>query len=386
MSFEFVRDDVAERRHQHLLRQHAIIDEEHESIIRVDGRAYINFASNDYLGLRQHPDVLQAWVEGLAQFGGSSGASPLVTGYSRAHQQLSDALATLTNRDAVTLFSSGYAANHAICHALFKDSGTIIADKLSHASLIEGARSSKAAFLRYRHNDYSHLTERLKSVDDNDILVATESVFSMDGDQCDMPTLINQTREYDAWLMVDDAHGFGVVGDKGQGLAAFSSSQDDCQIIMATLGKACGTGGAFIASNQALHDYLINFSKHYVYSTAMSPAQAHATLTALKLIQHSERRERLTTNIALFKQEMAKHSFQLLDSGSAIQPVVIGSPEDTLAMSSQLKSLGVWVGAMRYPTVPKNSDRLRVTLNAQHHEQDVLALVDALCIARDALS
>lgn len=386
MAFDFIQADLEQRRRSYLLRQHQVVDVNYDGLITVADQAYLNFASNDYLGLRQQPEVLQAWVEGLELYGAGSGASPLVTGYSRAHQQLAEALAEFTGREACLLFNSGYAANHAICHALFKQPGTLIADKLSHASLIEAGRTSGCQFKRFKHNDLQHLQSIVSnqlSADSENVLIATEGVFSMDGNSAPISELANLSQQCNAWLMIDDAHGFGVLGELGQGIGASSTNQNQCQVLMATMGKACGIAGAFVAGTQSFIDYLTNFARHYIYSTAIPPAQAHATLASLALIQQGDLRQKLRANIAYFKTKMAALDFALMPSDSAIQPIMVGDPAATIAYAEQLKSLGVWVGAMRYPTVPKGSDRLRITLSSLHSEQDIDALCDALEIARD---
>ncbi|WP_100655612.1 8-amino-7-oxononanoate synthase [Alteromonas flava] len=390
MPFEFMLSEVERRERETLRRQHYIVEQEHQALINVDGAAYINFASNDYLGLRQDPRVLQAWVEGLELYGGGSGASPLVTGYSRAHQALSEALAAATGRAATLLFTSGYTANQALCQALFKDKdgGVLLADKLSHASLIEAGRCINGEFKRFRHNDMAHLQNLLEinaqELSRTHTLIASEGVFSMDGDSADVDGLKAMAKQHNAWLMLDDAHGFGVMGERGEGVAAAATTPEDCQIIMATLGKALGTGGAFVAGSQTLIDYLTNFSRHYIYSTAMPPAQAHASLKALELMQAGAQRETLQQHISYFRGKLEAAGFTLSDSQSAIQPIILGSPEQTMTAAAKLKALGIWVGAMRYPTVPKGTDRLRITLNSLHQMRDIDALIDALCIVRDA--
>lgn len=385
MAFDFIADEVEKRRQQHLLRTPIIIEEDHQGMIRVAGDAYINFSSNDYLGLRQNPTVLQAWLEGLALYGGGSGASPLVTGFTTAHQTLCDDLAALLNRDAVILFSSGFAANQAICQALFKQPGRLFADKLSHASLIEGGFTSPAEFKRFAHNDVAHLEALLRSAAGANDLIATEGVFSMDGDCAPIIELARVAKHTNAWLMIDDAHGFGVLGDHGEGAAASQTSQSECQIIMGTLGKACGTGGAFVAGSKVFIEYMTNFAKHFIYSTSMPPAQAHASSTALALLKSGEERARLHDNIDYFRGRMRSEGFELMDSNSAIQPIILGDPKLALAYAQQLKSLGLWISAIRYPTVPKNTDRLRITINSQHQAADIDALVDALSIVRERL-
>lgn len=385
MAFEFIHEEVEKRRQQHLLRAPVILEEEHEGMIKVSGNAYINFSSNDYLGLRQNPLVLQAWVEGLAIHGGGSGASPLVTGFTVAHQKLCDDLAVLLNRQSVLLFSSGFAANQAICQALFKQPGRLFADKLSHASLIEGGYTSQAEFKRFAHNDLTHLARLMDVSSKANDLIATEGVFSMDGDCAPVSQLAKLAKQRNAWLMIDDAHGFGILGEQGEGAAASQTEQSECQIIMGTLGKACGTGGAFIAGSKVFIEYMTNFAKHFIYSTSMPPAQAHASSAAIVQIKNGDQRTRLYDNIDYFKNAMRSEGFDLIDSNSAIQPIIIGDPQRALAYSQWLKSLGLWISPIRYPTVTKNTDRLRITLNSLHQKADINALIDALNIVRDRL-
>lgn len=354
-------------------------------MIKVEGQAYLNFSSNDYLGLSQSPHIMQAWVEGLAKFGAGSGASPLVTGRSRAHQQLEDYLATHLNRDGVLLFSSGFSANQALCQAFGQPEVNLLADKLSHASLIDGALHAKsrgAIFKRFKHNDLTHLQTLLTSLS-GDKLVITEGVFSMDGDQAPLKQLVDVCRRQNAWLMLDDAHGMGVLGNKGLGSAeAFSLSQDDVPILMGTFGKAIGTGGAFVAASQAVIDYLIQTCRHYIYSTMLPPAQAVATLASFQHIaQTPDLQIQLLENINLFKLLAKEAGLNLLDSATAIQPVMVNDTHQLLRAHEKLKTLGLWVGAIRPPTVPTGTDRLRITLSALHQKQDIRSLVDGLSIA-----
>lgn len=378
MAFEFIREQLTERERQGLLRTRVSVDATDGALMSVDGQGYLNFSSNDYLGLRSNPEVMQAFANGLALYGNGSGASPLVTGYSKAHRQLEDTLSELLNRDAVLLFNSGFAANQAICQALLNARTLVCADKLMHASFLDGAMASEARFRRFRHNDVSHLDTLLGDDADNK-LVVTESVFSMDGDSPDMPRIVDVTQRHSAWLMIDDAHGFGVLGDNGLGAAEhWQLSAQQAPILMGTLGKALGTAGAFVAASQDVIDYLVNFARHYVYSTAMPPAQAHATLTSLSVMQHSDCREVLHGNIALFRSLAAQAGLPLMPSQSAIQPLLIGDPQRAVTCSEKLRALGLWVSAIRYPTVPKHADRLRITLTAAHTRRDIEALVEAL--------
>ena len=420
MAFHWLDDSLSARAEQGLLRQRHCQQYEKDSIICINGEHYLNFSSNDYLGMRQHEGVLQSWVEGLAQFGGGSGASPLVTGHTQAHLALEAYIADGLNREAALLFNSGFAANQALCMALFPhmshpnksaSAGHIIADKLMHASFLEGAQcvSDSAKLRRFKHNDLSHLESLLSSVcqsqvpdavgnsgaNQQDTLIASEGVFSMDGDVAPCEDIAELAAKYNAWFMLDDAHGMGVLGENGFGTAeALNLSQQQVSIVMGTFGKAVGTAGAFIAGSQTLIDYLVNFSKHYVYSTAMPPAQAVATLYSLTHIaSDTARRETLHNNIAYFRDSFQKRFGQTLNtsakgdasieitlgqSQSAIQPIIVGSPERAVALSEGLKQRGIWATAIRQPTVPKNQDRLRITLTSNHTSQDIDVLLDAL--------
>jgi 8-amino-7-oxononanoate synthase len=380
MAFVFMQRELAARKEQSLLRQRQCIDSAAGALIEVAGQHFINFSSNDYLGMRRSAEVAQAWVDGISEYGGGSGASPLVTGYTKAHRELEDYLAAGLGRDKVLLFNSGFAANQAICQALLQVDSELIADKLIHASLIDGAQSCDGKLVRYRHNDVEHLEQVLaKSSQVTDKLVATEGIFSMDGDRAPLEAMLPIVTKHQAWLMLDDAHGMGVLGAHGLGTAeALSLSQQQLPILMGTFGKAIGTAGAFVAGSAELIDYLINFSRHYIYSTAMPAAQAHATTASLITLQKPQRRELLLQRITQFKQLAQRAGITLLPSDSAIQAVLVGSAEQALKISDKLKSLGIWATAIRYPTVPKGTDRLRLTLSSLHQEQDIQALIDAL--------
>lgn len=398
MAFNWLESRLQKRASQGYLRQRYCQQYERDNIICINGEHYLNFASNDYLGMRQHEGLLQSWVEGLAQFGGGSGASPLVTGHTQAHLALEAYIADGLNRDAALLFNSGFAANQALCMALFHEGGDIVADKLMHASLLEGAMATKATLRRFKHNDVAHANQIIQKAKSDDKLIVTEGIFSMDGDAAPLKALTRVAIDNNAWLMVDDAHGMGVLGEKGLGsIDAYSLSQHDVPVVMGTFGKAVGTAGAFIAGSQTLIDYLVNYAKHYVYSTAMPAAQAVATLYSLTHIANDAKpRELLQTNIAYFKQrfhakigniasELQAPLLSLKSSNSAIQPVIVGSPERALALSEGLKQRGIWIPAIRYPTVPKGEDRLRITLSATHTTQDIDALIDAIQLSAEAI-
>lgn len=386
MAFDWLSSTLQSREEKGYLRQRVTQSYEKDNIICIDGAHFLNFASNDYLGMRHHEGVLQAWTEGLAQYGGGSGASPLVTGHTQAHHALEAYLASHLKREAVLLFNCGFAANQAICQALFHQGGEILADKLMHASFLEGAQASGAALRRFRHNDTGHLQRLLDNSESADTLIATEGVFSMDGDVAPVAQLAQCASDAEAWLMIDDAHGFGVLGEQGFGtVEQHGLSQTQAPIVMGTFGKAIGTAGAFVAGSQALIDYLVNFARHYIYSTAMPSAQAVATLYSLTYLTTSSLRDTLRENIAYFRAQADAAGLDVMPSSGPIQPVLAGNPDTAVKLGSALRMRGIWAVPMRYPTVPRGTDRIRLTLNAAHTQRDIDALIDALSLAREAI-
>lgn len=386
MPFEYVAQGIASRKQQSLLRQPVTVNAVSGARLQIQDKWFHNFSGNDYLGMSQHPEVLSAFNADLPA---GSGASPVVTGFTQQHQALCDYLCELTGQEAAMLFSSGFAANYAVCHTLMSnDEGLILADKLSHASLIDGSVSAAAQFRRFKHNDTKHLRTLLSTsaAQHQDILVVSEGVFSMDGDQAPVAELLQISREANSWLMLDNAHSIGVIGNQQFG-AQINGQWQIPEIIMATFGKAVGTGGAFVAGSKTLITYLQNFARHYVYSTAFSAAHAHATLTSLKLLERDQSaREKLQQNIALFRQQCEQHGVPLSVSETAIQPVVVGTPEATVQLSQLFREQGFWVTGIRYPTVPKNTDRLRITLSALHSDTDIAALVTQLAKGLERIS
>jgi len=319
---------------------------------------------------------LQAFADGAAQFGGGSSGSPLVTGQHAVHQQLSDSLGDWLGVERVLLFSSGFAANQAMLLTLSDKTDTLLLDKLSHASLIDAARHSDAGFKRFAHNDISALQLLLQQYEQP--MVVTEGVFSMDGDSPDLPAMLALCQGYDAPLLLDDAHGLGVLGPEGKGTAAAQGiAQRELFCTMANFGKALATGGAFIGGSKTVIDYIEQFGRHYIYSTALPPPLCAAVLKSIELCRAgSWRRDKLHSNIALFRRLGA--DLPLLNSHSAIQGVVLGSSERALAVSNQLKQQGIWLSAIRPPTVPQGSARLRITLSAAHTADDITLLVQQL--------
>ncbi len=380
MAFEFIRQALDKRRDEHLLRELTVVESANGALMQVGKEHYLNFSSNDYLGQRHDPVVLQAQLQGTIDFGAGSGASPLVTGHTQAHQDLQDYLAQQLGYEAVLLFSSGYAANQSLCQALLSQNVSVFADKLMHASFMEGAKSHCQAFKRFRHNDLHHLADLIEG-QGGDKIIVTEGVFSMDGDQAPLVELVAFAEHHNAWLMVDDAHGFGVLGSAGLGsLQQHGLTSEQVPIFMGTFGKAIGTSGAFVAASQDVIDYLINFAKHYIYSTAMPASQAVATLASIQSLQDGQKQTLLRQRIAQFRQLCDVHGIALMPSETAIQPVRINDPKQCLAISEKLRALGLWVTAMRYPTVPKGQDRLRITLSASHQPKDIEALVDGMVL------
>lgn len=382
MPFERIQLALAERQQQDLLRQTVIVDAMQGASLQIQGKWYLNFSGNDYLGMSQHPKVMSAFAQALPA---GAGASPVVTGFSQHHQALCDYLCQLTGQESAMLFSSGFAANYAVCKTLMGEpESLILADKLSHASLIDGAMSAEATLKRFKHNDTIHLQKLLSSASRQgvkDILVVSEGVFSMDGDKAPLSALLNLTQGHNSWLMLDNAHSIGVLGPEQFSIAA-NGSRHKPQIVMATFGKAVGTGGAFVAGSKTLISFLQNFARHYVYSTAFSAAHAHATLTSLKTMDaEPQRLAQLQSNIAAFKTACKQNDIVVADSDTAIQPVIIGSPGATMHISQILQQQGFWVTGIRYPTVPKNSDRLRITLTALHNENQISAMVTCLANA-----
>ncbi len=348
----------------------------------IDGRSYLTFCSNDYLGLAAHPTLTAALQEGAHRYGVGASASALITGYSSAHHQLEEALAEFLGRPRVLLFASGYLANLGILSALMGRNDTIFADRLNHASLIDGARLSCARLRRYPHNNVTALAKLLavSRSQHSRTLLATDGVFSMDGDIAPLPALARLAAEQSAWLLVDDAHGIGVLGPSGAGsVAQFGLTSEQVPILVGTLGKAFGTSGAFVAGDVALIETLIQRARSYIYTTALPPALAHASLTALALVQSGhERRQQLTALINRFRHGATALHLPLLSSPTPIQPLLAGSAARAVAWSRHLERHGILVSAIRPPTVPVGTARLRVSLSAAHSAADVDQLLDAL--------
>ena len=388
--FESLTAALSDRHDQHLYRSRRVLQSAQGAEVVVDSQTYLNFCSNDYLGLANHPEIIAAFKNAADQFGVGSGASHLVCGHSHLHHQLEDELADFTGRDRALLFSTGYMANLGAVNALVGRGDYVFEDKLNHASLLDAGLLSQARFQRFLHNDLNSLERRLAKAcasktdlaqhSDGRKLIVVDGVFSMDGDCAPLPELADTADRHNAWLMVDDAHGFGVLGDNGVGCAEhFDLDQQRLPILMATLGKGVGSFGAFVAGSETLIETLIQFARPYIYTTAMPPAVAAASLASLAIIRRDHaRRAHLQALIARFKAAAGQLGLPLMASDTAIQPLTIGSSDSAMAVSEALAEAGFLVGAIRPPTVPEGTARLRVTLTAAHSEQQVDQLLEAL--------
>ena len=381
MSFDLA-SRLAARRAEDLYRQRPLLQGPQGPEVVVDGQRLLAFCSNDYLGLASHPEVIRALREGAERWGVGGGASHLVVGHSQPHHQLEEALAEFTGRPRALLFSTGYMANLAAVTALAGRGDTVLEDRLNHASLLDAGLLSGARFSRYLHNDAASLAARLEKAEGN-ALVVTDGVFSMDGDIADLPALCAAARARDAWLLVDDAHGFGVLGASGGGCVEhFGLGIEEVPVLVGTLGKAFGTAGAFVAGSEELIETLIQFARPYIYTTSQPPAVACATLRSLQLLQEEGwRRERLRQLLARFREGAAALGLPLMDSQTPIQPLLVGDSGRALRVSARLRERGLLVGAIRPPTVPAGTARLRITLTAAHDAAQVDRLLDALAQA-----
>ncbi len=359
--------------------------------MQVDGKAMLAFCSNDYLGLAAHPRVVEALQEGATLYGAGSGASHMISGHSRAHVRLEERLAGLFDTSIPSAralyFCTGYMANLAVLTALGSSDATIFSEELNHASLIDGARLSRANVVVYPHRDVQQLDALLAASTAKTKLVVTDSVFSMDGDIAPLPQLLALCERHGAWLVVDDAHGFGVLGEQGAGVLEHFSLQSPQLIYIGTLGKAAGVGGAFVAAHATVIESLVQRARPYIYSTAAPPALAHALLTSVEIITSAEGatlRAHLQQLIRDWRTGLQLRHWQLLNSDTPIQPLVIGANQPALDAAAALREQALWVAAIRPPTVPLNTARLRVTLSAAHTRAQVAQLAQAITLLEAA--
>ncbi|MFZ6689709.1 8-amino-7-oxononanoate synthase [Undibacterium sp. SXout11W] len=380
-----LQDELAELEQQHLIRRRRTVDSAQGATLQAEGKELLAFCSNDYLGLATHPLVVQALQKGASLYGAGSGASHLISGHSRAHMALEERLAEFmaanVEQARALYFCTGYMANQAIITALAGKDAAVFSEELNHASLIDGVRLSRAATKVFPHKDYAALEQMLKACTAQKRVVVTDSVFSMDGNIADLPPLLALCEQYDAWLIVDDAHGFGVLGENGRGVLEHFNLKSPNLVYMGTLGKAAGVGGAFVAAHETVIEWLIQKARAYIYTTAAAPALAHALLTSVDIIsgaEGNERRAHLNKLIAMFSHGLNLQLWQLMPSITAVQPVVIGDNAAMLNIAGNLMDQGYWVGAIRPPTVPVGTARLRVTLSAAHTELQVHQLAQAV--------
>ncbi|MEI2677470.1 MAG: 8-amino-7-oxononanoate synthase [Burkholderiaceae bacterium] len=399
-----LEQQLAEREAQSLRRQRRIAESAcapHQSVSSNDcaPRELLTFCSNDYLGLANHPALIDALAEGARLYGAGSGASHLISGHSRAHALLEDDLAEMMSPHLPEVralyFCTGYMANMAVLTALGDAQATIYTDLLNHASLIDGARLAKAAVHTYPHNDLGGLERRLAACSTPRKLIVTDGVFSMDGDLARLPELLVLAERHDAYIVVDDAHGFGVLGEEGRGVLSHFGLRSERLICMGTLGKAAGAAGAFVAAHRVVIEWLVQSARAYIYTTASPPAVAHAVRASLRLIRGPEgeqRRRHLRELIAALRQGvfevlgdvLLERGWHLAESQTAIQPLMVGGSAEALAVAAGLESRGLWVPAIRPPTVPSGSARLRITLSAAHRHDDVKRLLSGLVAAARA--
>jgi 8-amino-7-oxononanoate synthase len=383
MLFEALQDELDIRAAQGLLRHRYELQSAQGTRVKVDGKSILSFSSNDYLGLAYHRQLLAALQVGTQQYGLGAGASHLVSGHFIAHDELEQALAAFVGKPAALLFSSGYLANLGAVQALVGRRDRIFADKLNHASLNDAMLLSRAQVHRYRHNDMAHLAQLLGQPNSGRKLVITDAVFSMDGDLAPLPELLALCEQHDAWLLVDDAHGFGILGEQGRGSLFHHRESTGLAspriIYMATLGKAVGVSGAFIAAEQVVIDTLVQNARSYIYTTASPPALSCAVLASLRLLQKEEwRRTQLWKLVAQLRAALAGLPWVLMHYDTPIQPLLVGDNNVAVALSEGLRKRDIWVPAIRPPTVPQGTARLRISLSAAHSEQDVAQLISAL--------
>ncbi len=379
MQFAPLKLELETRTEQGLLRRRRLLDSPQGVHLLADGKPYLSFCSNDYLGLANDPRLTAAMQRGAAEWGVGSGASHLVSGHFSPHHELEVALAKFVGKPEALLFSTGYLANLGVVQALVGRGDGVFADKLNHASLNDAMLLSRAEVQRYRHNDVAHLSLLLEKSVSKRKLIITDTVFSMDGDLAPLPELLALCEQHDAWLLVDDAHGFGVVGDQGRGALAHFGLSSPRIIYMATLGKAAGISGAFVAAEQVVIDTLVNQARSYIYTTASSPALSVALLESLNIIRvEGWRRERLQELIQILRAGLTELPWKLMSSATPIQPLLVGGNQDAVELSDGLRARGILVPAIRPPTVPQGTARLRISLSAAHTEADVNQLIEAL--------
>lgn len=363
------------RREQGLNRQTSVIFSGNQTVLEHQGKRYLNFSGNDYLGLANDQSLVRAWQQGLSLYGCGSGASPLVTGYSPAHSNLAASLCDWLGYESAVLFGSGFSANQAVLFSLLDKGDLLLQDKLNHASLMEAGMLSPATMKRFKHNDLVSLQTLLNQAS-SPTLIVTEGVFSMDGDRSPLAQIALLAEQHDAALMVDDAHGIGVLGEEGRGSCAEAGVKPD--ILVVTFGKAFGLSGAAVLSDQATGDYFTQLARHHVYSTSIPPAQAFALTHAIEMIrQQGWRREKLHELQQQFDSLLGEYR-SFVATATPIKPWILGDSQTALNVATHCRDQGIWLTAIRTPTVPQNSARLRITLSANHTKEQLQTLAKVL--------
>lgn len=379
MGIDFILDELDDLQNRSLFREHKIIEGAQGPYVHINGKSYLSFCSNNYLGLANHPKIKQASIDAIHQYGWGAGASRLVSGTMTLHQELEKKIAEFKGTKAALLFPTGYMANLGALCALVSRGDMVIGDKLNHASIIDGCRLSGATFRIYPHKDVSQLESLLqRSIGYRRKLVITDSVFSMDGDTAPIPEIVNIARKYDAMLMVDDAHATGVFGKQGKGLIEHYGLEGKIDVVMGSFSKALGSVGGFIAGSKPLIDFLKNKARPFIYTTALPPAVCAASLAGLALIQEDASPiDSLWRNIASLKTRLLQF-MRTISVESPIVPLIVGSAEDAVKVSSKLYENGILIPAIRPPTVPPGTSRLRISLMATHSENDINRLIETL--------
>jgi 8-amino-7-oxononanoate synthase len=377
-----LEQELQQREAEHLYRRRRVVDSAQGAELVVDGRALLSFCSNDYLGLANHPAVIAAMQEGAAHYGVGSGAAHLVTGHMTPHHLLEEELAEFTGYPRALLFSTGYMANLGAVSALCGAGDAVFEDRLNHASLLDAGLLSRARLQRFPHGDVASLSARLAESKARRQLIVTDGVFSMDGDIAPLRALADTAQRHGAWLMMDDAHGLGVIGEHGRGsMEVCGLTPQDLPLLVGTLGKGFGSFGAFVAADEVIIETLIQQARPYIYTTALPPAVAEATRASLRLIQSDEgaqRRGHLAALVQRFRGGAQQLGLQLMDSPTAIQPLLVGDSANAVTLSEALLTEGILISAIRPPTVPDGTARLRITLSAAHTTEQVDRLLGAL--------
>ena len=381
----FCSDELTLAKEQNLFRELHNIERIEECHIQINSKNYLNFSSNDYLGLNRHPALKEAAIEAIKKYGAGTSASRLVCGHLQIHHQLEEQLSIFKTTEAALTFSSGYATAFGVIPSLMGKEDVIILDKLCHACLIDGARQSQATLRIFKHNDLNQLESHLQWAKNKKgkILIITESIFSMDGDAAPLKEIVDLKEKYGAWLFVDEAHSTGIFGQQRAGLCQALDINHRIEIQMGTLSKAIGVSGGYIAGSQILINFLINRARSFIFSTAVPPANAAAALASLQLIRSDEGKKRCETlwqRIEQFQKALMKSLLKWQGNQSPIFPVLLKNSEDALQKAQILRENGFWIPAIRHPTVPKNQPRLRITLSASHSSKNITQLIDALNI------